>query len=116
MSYSGSVGDRSGRASIGFISAFVNRTPSGCSPAASSTVGAFPHQVIRRAYPGITPRLVSSPPRHFRSRLDQHRSTGLYLLWFGVRPGFDQFPDVGGRVTVRMPALTGTTLVLPKGR
>jgi hypothetical protein len=83
MSYLGSAADRSSRASTGRISALVSVTPPGYSPDRVSTTGVSPCQVIRRAYPRMTPRLVSSPPRHFRSSAAQHRSTGLYLLWYG---------------------------------
>src|SRR6478736_3323993 len=83
MSYLGRVSDRSSRASTGRISAFVSVTPLGYSPDRVSTAGGSPCQVIRRAYPRMTSRLVSSPPRHFRSSAAQHRSTGLYLLWYG---------------------------------
>lgn len=39
MSYLGNAADRSSRAAIGLISAFVSRTPSRYSPARTPTVG-----------------------------------------------------------------------------
>src|SRR5512135_655088 len=83
MSYFGSVAERCRRASISFISLAGTRTPSGYTPWRRLTVGCSPFQVIRRTHCRTTFRQVRSTPFHFFSNADQHRSIGLYLLWYG---------------------------------
>src|SRR3954471_5309771 len=83
MSYFGRVADRSNRASYSFISLAGTRTPSGYTPWRRFTIGCRPFQVIRRAHCRTTFRPFSNTPFHFLSNADQHRSIGLYLLWYG---------------------------------
>src|SRR5512143_1858017 len=83
MSYFGRVAERCSRASIGFISLAGTRTPSGYAPLRRFTVGCRPFHLIRRAHCRTTFRQVSNTPFHFFSSADQHRSIGLYLLWYG---------------------------------
>ena len=83
MSYFGRVGERSSRASIAFISLAGTRTPSGYAPASRFTVGCRPLHRIRKAHCRTTFQPFSSTPFHFFSNADQHRSIGLYLLWYG---------------------------------
>src|SRR5512143_973362 len=83
MSYFGRVAERCRRASYGFISLAATRTPSGYVPWSRFTVGCSPFQVIRSAHCRTTFRPVSNTPFHFFSSADQHRSIGLYLLWYG---------------------------------
>ena len=83
MSYFGNVADRSSRASIGFISSAGTRTPWAYSPSSRFTVGCRPFHLIRRAHRRTTSQQFSNAPFHFFSSDDQHRSIGLYLLWYG---------------------------------
>src|SRR5512135_908989 len=83
ISYFGRVAERCRRASYSFISLAATRTPSGYAPWRRFTVGCNPFQVIRRAHCRTTFRPFSNTPFHFFSRADQHRSMGLYLLWYG---------------------------------
>src|SRR4051794_40094400 len=83
MSYFGNVAERSRRASYCFISLAGTRTPSGYTPWSWFTVGCRPFHFIRRAQRRTTSRLFSNSPFHFFSNADQHRSIGLYLLWYG---------------------------------
>jgi hypothetical protein len=83
MSYFGRVAERSSRASYCFISLAGTRTPSGYTPGSRFTVGCRPFHFIRRAHCRTTFRPFSNSPFHFCSSADQHRSIGLYLLWYG---------------------------------
>src|SRR3954466_13826872 len=83
MSYFGSVAERSRRASYCFISLAGTRTPSAYTPWSRFTVGCRPFHFIRRAHCRTTFRPFSNSPFHFFSNADQHRSIGLYLLWYG---------------------------------
>src|ERR1700682_519985 len=83
MSYFGRIAERCSRASYGFISLAETRTPSGYLPWSRFTVGCRPFHFIRRAHCRTTFRQVSNTPFHFFSSADQHRSIGLYLLWYG---------------------------------
>src|SRR5215210_688213 len=83
MSYFGRVAERCRRASIGFISLADTRTPSGYAPCRRFTVGCRPFHFMRRAHCRTTFRQFSKTPFHFFSNADQHRSIGLYLLWYG---------------------------------
>src|ERR1700686_4449780 len=67
VSYLGSVVDRSRRASYGFISFLVMRTPSGYSPCSRFTVGCWPHHVIRSASCKITFKRLVVTPQGFRA-------------------------------------------------
>ena len=80
MSCLGNAFDRSMRASYGFISFLVRRTPSGYLPCSRFRVGWWPHHVIRNASCRITFKQFNNAPPHFCSKLAQHRSIGLYLL------------------------------------
>src|SRR5438552_14274103 len=83
MSYFGRVADRCRRASYCFISLAGTRTPSGYTPCNRFTVGCCFFHVILKAHCKITFRPSSNTPFHFFSNDDQHRSIGLYLLWYG---------------------------------
>ena len=83
MSYLGNVFDRSSLAMYGFISFLDNRTPLAYSPSKCITVGCCFFQDIRNAHCKMTSILFNNSPPHFFSKLDQHRSMGLYLLWYG---------------------------------
>src|SRR5512143_1100988 len=83
MSYFGRVAERCRRASYCFISLAETRTPSGYAPGRRFTVGCRPFQVLRSAHCRTTFRQFSNTPFHFFSSADQHRSIGLYLLWYG---------------------------------
>src|SRR4051794_41963125 len=78
-----SVGRRVTSDSNASISSRPNFTPLLYSVSTSTTSGCPPFQVIVSAYPSTASTESSNSPFQCNSRMPQHRSIGLYLLWYG---------------------------------
>src|SRR5215510_3064709 len=83
MSYLGNCGSRFNRASTASIAALPRRMPLLYTWRLSAPTGCSPFQVILLAHSSIVSASVSFVPFHCNSKIPQHRSIGLYLLWYG---------------------------------
>src|SRR3954449_6513927 len=77
-----SDGRRITSASNAPISSDVSFTPVAYVVSTTLTTGGFPFQVIDRAKPNTASGESSRDPFQCISRMPQHRSIGLYLLWY----------------------------------
>jgi hypothetical protein len=83
MSYLGHVGARFNRASTACIAAFPSEMPWSYTLRRSSTTGCSPFQVSFFAHPSLVSASSSFAPFPCHSTRPHHRSSGLYLLWYG---------------------------------